>query len=92
MQIRVDPWKIYVVVSIMVVVDILVLSVWQGVDPMYRQLETFPLLIPKDTDDDVKIKPQLEHCHSYHSKIWLGMTFINYHQRVGIQTLKWNIL
>ncbi|KAA0201470.1 hypothetical protein HAZT_HAZT003674, partial [Hyalella azteca] len=74
-QISVDPWKIYAMVGAMLVVDVVVLSVWQGVDPMVRTLETFPLEIPLDTDDDVKIMPQLEHCESTHNNIWLGTLF-----------------
>lgn len=71
-QIRVDPWKIYVLVGGILVVDIVVLGAWQGADPMFRKLESFPLEIPEDTDDDVKIKPELEHCESSHNTIWLG--------------------
>ena len=52
--------------------DIVVLGAWQVVDPMLRTLETFPLEVPEDTDDDVKIKPQLEHCESSYNTIWLG--------------------
>ena len=71
-QTRVDPWKIYVMVGIFVVLDIVLLAVWQLADPMQRTLETFPLEIPEETDDDVKIKPQLEHCKSQHTQTWLG--------------------
>lgn len=56
----------------MVVVDIVVLSVWQGVDPLERTLEVFPLEVPKNTVEDIKIKPELEHCESRHNTIWLG--------------------
>ena len=56
----------------MVVVDIVVLGVWQGVDPLQRTLEVFPLEVPKNTVEDVKIKPELEHCESRHNTIWLG--------------------
>nr|QCI31489.1 gamma-aminobutyric acid type B receptor subunit [Grandidierella japonica] len=73
--VHVNPWKIYVIVSALVVVDIIVLSVWQGIDPMYRKLETFPFLKPADTDDDVRILPQLEHCDSNHNTIWLGVLY-----------------
>lgn len=69
---RVEPWKLYVMVGFMVVVDIVVLGVWQGVDPLQRKLEVFPLEVPKNTVEDIKIKPELEHCESHHNTIWLG--------------------
>lgn len=67
-----EPWKLYVMVGSFVVVDIIVLSVWQGVDPLQRTLESFPLEVPKNTVEDIKIKPELEHCESKHNTIWLG--------------------
>lgn len=55
-----------------VVVDVIVLGVWQAVDPQQRRLEVFPLEVPRDTVEDIKIKPELEHCESNHNTIWLG--------------------
>ncbi|XP_068233244.1 gamma-aminobutyric acid type B receptor subunit 1 isoform X1 [Palaemon carinicauda] len=72
---RVEPWKLYVMVGCFVVVDIIVLSVWQGVDPLQRTLEVFPLEVPKDTVEDIKIKPELEHCESKHNTLWLGLLY-----------------
>ncbi|XP_066967377.1 gamma-aminobutyric acid type B receptor subunit 1 isoform X3 [Macrobrachium rosenbergii] len=72
---RVEPWKLYVMVGSFVVVDIIVLSVWQGVDPLQRTLEVFPLEVPKDTVEDIKIKPELEHCESKHNTLWLGLLY-----------------
>lgn len=69
---RVEPWKLYVMVGSFVVVDVIVLGVWQGVDPQQRTLEVFPLEVPRDTVEDIKIKPELEHCESQHNTIWLG--------------------
>lgn len=69
---RVEPWKLYVMVGSFVVVDVIVLGVWQGVDPQQRTLEVFPLEVPRDTVEDIKIKPELEHCESHHNTIWLG--------------------
>ncbi|XP_071549928.1 gamma-aminobutyric acid type B receptor subunit 1 isoform X2 [Panulirus ornatus] len=72
---RVEPWKLYLMVGSFVVVDVIVLSVWQCVDPLQRTLEVFPLEVPKDTVEDVKIKPELEHCESHHNTIWLGLLY-----------------
>ena len=67
-----EPWKLYVMVGVMVVVDVVVLGVWQGVDPLQRTLEVFPLEVPKNTKEDIKVMPELEHCESRHNTIWLG--------------------
>ncbi|XP_042890500.1 gamma-aminobutyric acid type B receptor subunit 1-like isoform X1 [Penaeus japonicus] len=72
---RVEPWKLYVMVGSFVVVDVIVLGVWQGVDPQQRTLEVFPLEVPRDTVEDIKIKPELEHCESHHNTIWLGLLY-----------------
>ncbi|XP_063590755.1 gamma-aminobutyric acid type B receptor subunit 1-like [Penaeus indicus] len=72
---RVEPWKLYVMVGSFVVVDVIVLGVWQGVDPQQRTLEVFPLEVPRDTVEDIKIKPELEHCESQHNTIWLGLLY-----------------
>lgn len=52
--------------------DMIVLGTWQGVDPLQRTLEEFPLEPPENADEDYKIKPELEHCESAHNNIWLG--------------------
>ncbi|MCL4142934.1 UNVERIFIED_CONTAM: hypothetical protein GTU68_039480, partial [Idotea baltica] len=72
---RVEPWKLYVMVGCFLVVDIIVLGTWQGVDPLKRTIEEFPLEVPEDIVEDVKIKPELEHCMSEHNNIWLGVLF-----------------
>ena len=77
LQIRVDPWKIYVLVGCIIVVDIVVLGLWQGIDPMYRKLDLFVLEKPHNTDMDIMIQPQLEHCDSVHNNIWLGKLIKN---------------
>jgi gamma-aminobutyric acid type B receptor len=62
----------YAVVGIFLAMDVVVLSVWQALDPLYRDLEDFPHETPADTEKDIEIKPQLEHCNSNNLNIWLG--------------------
>ena len=62
----------YIVLCLFLVVDIIVLTVWQIIDPLYRELESFPHELPKDTDKDIQLKPQLEHCSSRYLNVWLG--------------------
>lgn len=59
-------------VSGLLVVDIVILLTWQLQDPLKRRLEEFPLENPVSTNDDVKIRPELEHCESENNSVWLG--------------------
>lgn len=59
-------------VSGLLVVDLIILLTWQIQDPLERKLETFPLEDPILASDDVKIRPELEHCESVNNSVWLG--------------------
>ena len=62
----------YAVVGMFLAIDVVVLTVWQILDPLKRDLEDFPHEKPRDTERDIEIKPQLEHCSSKNLNIWLG--------------------
>lgn len=72
---RVESWKLYGMVGGLVLVDAVILSAWQLVDPMQRHLEVFPLEPPALSDEDVRIEPALEHCESRNHAIWLGVMY-----------------
>jgi gamma-aminobutyric acid type B receptor len=55
-------------------VDLVLLLTWQLQDPLQRRIEVFPLEDPVSTDDDIKIRPELEHCESENNNVWLGET------------------
>jgi gamma-aminobutyric acid type B receptor len=59
-------------VSSLLIVDIVILITWQIQDPLARTLETFPLEDPISVSDDIKIRPELEHCESENNSVWLG--------------------
>ncbi|CAD1475175.1 unnamed protein product [Heterotrigona itama] len=74
-QKKIQPWKLYTMVSGLLAMDILILVLWQVLDPLERKIETFPLESPPFGDDDARIRPELEHCESIHTirnNIWLG--------------------
>lgn len=71
-QKNVQPWKLYTMVSVLLVIDIILLGCWQGIDPLQRTIEVFPLEASTQGDDDARIRPELEHCESEHNSIWLG--------------------
>jgi gamma-aminobutyric acid type B receptor len=55
-------------------VDLVILLTWQLHDPLQRRIEVFPLEEPLSTEDDIKIRPELEHCESENNNVWLGKT------------------
>lgn len=59
-------------VSGLLSIDLVILLTWQLSDPLQRRLETFPLEKPLSTTDDIRIRPELEHCESENNSIWLG--------------------
>ena len=59
-------------VSGLLSIDLVILLTWQLSDPLQRRLESFPLEDPILTSDDIKIRPELEHCESENQSIWLG--------------------
>lgn len=71
-QKKVEPWKLYTMVSCLLIVDFVILITWQIQDPLERTLESFPLEDPISVSDDIKIRPELEHCESENNSIWLG--------------------
>ena len=60
----------YIMIGSFLLIDIIFLTVWQVVDPLYRDIEdqamkTYP-------DKDLEIQPQLEHCEAKNFEVWLG--------------------
>ncbi|XP_076674724.1 gamma-aminobutyric acid type B receptor subunit 1 isoform X2 [Andrena cerasifolii] len=74
-QKKVQPWKLYTMVSGLLAVDIVLLISWQVLDPLQRKVESFPLEAPPFGDDDARIRPELEHCESVHNSIWLSLIY-----------------
>ncbi|KAK0159942.1 hypothetical protein PV328_007400 [Microctonus aethiopoides] len=74
-QKNIQPWKLYTMVSALIAIDIIILGLWQGLDPLQRTIETFPLELSPHGDDDARIRPELEHCESENNSIWLGLIY-----------------
>lgn len=75
-QKNIQPWKLYTMVSSLLIIDICILGAWQWLDPLQRTIEVFPLELPPYGDDDARIRPELEHCESHHQSVWLGKVII----------------
>ncbi|XP_049887183.1 gamma-aminobutyric acid type B receptor subunit 1 [Pectinophora gossypiella] len=72
---RMHGWKLYTMVGGLLAVDAALLTAWQLRDPLQRRVEVFPLEAPRHHDDDVHIRPELEHCESEHNTVWLGVMY-----------------
>ncbi|XP_065170312.1 gamma-aminobutyric acid type B receptor subunit 1 isoform X2 [Atheta coriaria] len=71
----VQPWKLYSMVTGLLVLDIVIMLAWQLHDPLQRRVELFPLEDPISAADDSKIRPELEHCESENNTVWLGVIY-----------------
>lgn len=69
--------ELYLVLVSMLVLDLIILTTWQVVDPMYRDIEIFDLEPSPSMEQDIMLKPYLEHCHSNNNDIWLGMCILS---------------
>ncbi|XP_015522970.1 gamma-aminobutyric acid type B receptor subunit 1 isoform X1 [Neodiprion pinetum] len=74
-QKKIQPWKLYTMVSALLTIDVIILSAWQLLDPLQRRIEVFQLEPSLYGDDDARIRPELEHCESDHNIIWLGLIY-----------------
>ncbi|CAG5115625.1 unnamed protein product, partial [Candidula unifasciata] len=72
---RVQAWELFTVLAILILIDIGVLTAWQVLDPLQRKLEIFARIQPTNTEDDIELLPQLEHCNSENLNVWLGVLF-----------------
>ncbi|KAG7188036.1 hypothetical protein KM043_013204 [Ampulex compressa] len=72
---KIQPWKLYTMVSALLAIDVVLLVAWQALDPLQRRIEGFPLESPPFGDDDARIRPELEHCESVHNNIWLSLVY-----------------
>lgn len=41
-------------------------------DPLKRDIQVFPMENPLNSNDDIKIRPELEHCKSENHNFWLS--------------------
>ncbi|XP_076455259.1 gamma-aminobutyric acid type B receptor subunit 1-like [Babylonia areolata] len=71
----VQIWELYTVLGVLLVLDVGVLVCWQVLDPMRRHLEVFAMEEPTTTEEDIQLRPQLEHCVSDNLSVWLGVLF-----------------
>ncbi|XP_057689224.1 gamma-aminobutyric acid type B receptor subunit 1-like isoform X2 [Corythoichthys intestinalis] len=71
---KLEPWKLYATVGVLLGVDFLSLVIWQIVDPLHITVEKFTREAPK-VDLDVLIQPLLEHCSSEKMNTWLGVVY-----------------
>ncbi|CAH1249664.1 GABBR2 [Branchiostoma lanceolatum] len=64
--------KLFGIVAVLLLMDIVILTTWQAVDPLTRGLQTFPA----EPGREVTVVPVLEHCDSNNFTLWLAVIFV----------------
>uniref|UniRef100_T1IUR5 G-protein coupled receptors family 3 profile domain-containing protein n=1 Tax=Strigamia maritima TaxID=126957 RepID=T1IUR5_STRMM len=72
---RVDNRKLFGMLGVMIAMDLIILLVWQILDPLERRIERFLLEENINEDEDIRLEPQLEHCESDNNIIWFGILY-----------------
>ena len=57
----------------LLIIDILILALWTGINPMRLESHRFPPEAAKDVEDDIEYEPLLEQCVSTNDTIWMGI-------------------
>ena len=68
-------WEVYLLLTLLLAMDITILTVWQWIDPLYSKEENFALEEADDWLDDIKYWPYLKKCEARHMNVWLGLCF-----------------
>ncbi|XP_042863998.1 uncharacterized protein LOC122248198 [Penaeus japonicus] len=63
------------VIMVLLVVDVIIVSAWVGVDPMTRHLHNLTIEVSKE-HRGVVFQPQVEVCRSEHTSEWLGALYV----------------
>ncbi|XP_055937587.1 gamma-aminobutyric acid type B receptor subunit 2-like isoform X1 [Argiope bruennichi] len=70
----IKDYKLFMVVGVLVMIDVIILTTWQIIDPFYRKTTTGAPL-PSPENEDIEIIPELEFCQSNNMTIFLGSIY-----------------
>ncbi|XP_035208128.1 gamma-aminobutyric acid type B receptor subunit 2-like isoform X2 [Stegodyphus dumicola] len=70
----IKDYKLFMVVGVLVMIDVIILTTWQIIDPFYRETSTGAPL-PSPENEDIEIIPELEFCQSNNMTIFLGSIY-----------------
>ncbi|XP_022693376.1 gamma-aminobutyric acid type B receptor subunit 2-like [Varroa jacobsoni] len=68
----IKDYKLFMVVGVFLLLDIIILTTWQVVDPFYREVKRGDAVT---SDDDIAVVPEMEYCQSEHMTIFLGIVY-----------------
>ncbi|OQR70623.1 gamma-aminobutyric acid type B receptor subunit 2-like [Tropilaelaps mercedesae] len=68
----IKDYKLFMVVGVFLLLDIIILTTWQIVDPFYRDVKRGDAVT---SDDDIAVVPEMEYCQSEHMTIFLGIVY-----------------
>ncbi|XP_076340715.1 gamma-aminobutyric acid type B receptor subunit 2-like [Tachypleus tridentatus] len=70
----IKDYKLFMVVGVLVVVDIIILTTWQIIDPFYRET-SLGAQLPSPENEDSVIIPKMEFCKSQKMTVFLGSIY-----------------
>jgi len=62
----------YLVLSVFLAMDVIIMTAWSLINPFYPEIEYFPRETSDVTDKDIEFLPQLQHCRSQNLFVWYG--------------------
>jgi len=62
----------YLVLSVFIALDMILMTAWSLVNPFYPDIEYFPREMPDLSEHDIELLPMLEHCRSQNLFVWYG--------------------
>jgi len=68
----VNEYEMYLVLSVFLALDLVIMTAWSLTNPFYPEMEYFPREKPDMSDKDIEFLPQLLHCRSQNLNIWYG--------------------
>ncbi|XP_067951624.1 gamma-aminobutyric acid type B receptor subunit 1-like [Watersipora subatra] len=75
-ELLIPKWKPYSLLASLLALDLIILIVWQKLDPLKRIVDSFPTELPDaSVQSDIKFQPLLERCSSKHMTAWIGITY-----------------
>nr|XP_037288938.1 gamma-aminobutyric acid type B receptor subunit 2-like [Rhipicephalus microplus] len=68
----IKDYKLFMVVGVFLMLDVIILTTWQIVDPFYREARRGQ---PVTSNEDVSVIPEMEFCQSHKMTIFLGSIY-----------------
>ncbi|XP_064602848.1 gamma-aminobutyric acid type B receptor subunit 2-like [Liolophura sinensis] len=68
----IKDYKLFFIVCVLLLLDAVILALWQGIDPLQRSVKS----LAPEIVGDVEIIPLIEFCHSKHMTAWMATLYV----------------